>query len=234
MKYSGSLVKAEREKIFELFLNKHKLKFSQIEKDLKIRSNMVSYHLECMVKDALLKKSGEYYELTKEAEKYIPIFSNITGKELAATPALLVAIVHKDRVLLLKRDKRPYKGYWGIIGGKLRFDQDVEAGSVKLALEKTGLKTSFSSLNSVMHESVMDEGTLKHSFLSLFTVVRAKDVNIAKPDTKWVKVKDLAKEDIIPSDLWLLKKKLRSKTSMVRCIMHEKEGRITGFDIKSK
>ena len=63
MKYTGSLVKKEREEIFRLFLERTKLKFSEIERLTGIRSNMVSYHIEKMQKEdkkllgELLKKT---------------------------------------------------------------------------------------------------------------------------------------------------------------------------------
>ena len=97
MKYSGSLVKEERARIFKLFLNNQKLKFSEIEKETGIRSNMVSYHIEKMQEENLLEKRGEYYYLTKNAEKYIPIFSNIVGEELSPLPVILVALVNKNK-----------------------------------------------------------------------------------------------------------------------------------------
>ena len=68
-------MKKEREEIFRLFLNCDRLKFSDIEKALKIRSNMVSYHIEQMQKEKLLEKKGEYYFLTAGADKYSDIFS---------------------------------------------------------------------------------------------------------------------------------------------------------------
>ena len=56
MKYSSGLAKKEREEIFKLFTENRRLKFSEIEKNIKIRSNMVSYHLEQMQKEGLLQR----------------------------------------------------------------------------------------------------------------------------------------------------------------------------------
>src|SRR3989344_7547332 len=102
MKYAGSLVSKEREEIFKLFLDKFKLKFNEIEKAIKIRSNRLAYHINKMQKEGLIEKQNQYYLLTKDAEKYIPIFSNIIGKELGPTPIILVALINKDKILLIK------------------------------------------------------------------------------------------------------------------------------------
>ena len=111
MRYSGSLVKKEREEIFRMFLGDNKLKFNEIEKKLEIRSNMVSYHLDKMQEEGLLEKKGMYYYLTKEAERYLPILPHITGEGMSPLPVVLVAVIKDERILLIKRKRRPYKGY---------------------------------------------------------------------------------------------------------------------------
>ena len=244
MKYTGSLVKSEREKIFELFRDCDRLKFNEIEKSLKIRSNMVSYHIEQMQKEGLLEKRAEYYHLTPYAEKYIPIFSHITGKELSPLPVVLVAIMDGNKILLLYRNIRPYKGYWSLIGGKMLLEEDMEESSLRLVKEKTGLDCKFVSMNSIIHERVTSKSVVKHGFLLFFTKVSvpksfSKGRTIKESshgELKWFNVKDILKNNIqknniIPSDLWLMKNKLDSKAEIKNVIMDETEGKITTFSI---
>ncbi|MCK5321177.1 NUDIX domain-containing protein, partial [Candidatus Pacearchaeota archaeon] len=165
MKYTGSLVKKEREQIFKLFLKSFKLKFNEIEKETGIRSNMVSYHLEIMQKEGLLEKRKGYYLLTKNAERYMPIFSNLIGKELSALPVILIALINKNKILLMKRIRRPYKNYWSLIGGKMLLEEDFETASLRLVKEKTNLDCEYASLNSVLHERVQENKIVKHSFI---------------------------------------------------------------------
>src|SRR3989344_4548198 len=98
MRYTGGLAKKEREDIFKLFLDKHKLKFSEIEKKLQLRSNMIAYHIEQMQRDGLLHKQGDSYALTREGEKFIPLFSHVTGMELGPVPVILIAVVRRDKI----------------------------------------------------------------------------------------------------------------------------------------
>ena len=103
--------KEERKKIFELFIKNDSLRFSEIGTALGIRSNMVAYHLEQMIKDQVLEKDGDdYYRLTKKAEEMLPFFAQMTGKEVGALPVVIAAIVKDDKICLLKRKKRPYMG----------------------------------------------------------------------------------------------------------------------------
>ena len=165
------LNKKEREAIFKLFLNKNKIKFTEIERSLNIKSNKLAYHLNKLQKEGLLEKKRDYYNLTKNAEKYIPIFSNITGENLSPLAVILVAVVNKDKILLIKRNNRPYKNHWCLIGGKMQFGESFKQSSLRLVNEKSGIDSKFISINSVLHETVKSEDKVKHDFILFFTKV---------------------------------------------------------------
>jgi len=227
-----TLSKKERSEIFKLFLKNHKLKFNEIEKSLKIRSNMVSYHLTSMVKDGLLVKKGEYYYLTSHAEKYIPIFSDIFGMDVGPIPVVLIAVICHKKILLVKRNKRPYKDYWSMIGGKILLHENLREASIRKVKEKTGLDSEFISLNNIMHERVEGDGDVKHSFILMFTKIHVDDVKFkesAAGELKWFDIAsiDKHKDTIIPSDYWLIKHSLNKKMLIPQLYMHENEGIIT-------
>ena len=71
---SKILEKKERAAIFKQFLDCYKLKFNEIEKATKISSNTLAYHLNALIKENILEKKNDFYILTKNAEKYIPLF----------------------------------------------------------------------------------------------------------------------------------------------------------------
>jgi ADP-ribose pyrophosphatase YjhB (NUDIX family) len=235
MKYSGSLVKEEREKIFSLFLTKEKLKFNDIEKSLDIRSNMVSYHLTQMVKGKIIKKKNEFYELTELGEKYLPIFSHVTGREIGPVPVVLVAIVKGNRFLLLKRNNRPYKGYWSMVGGKMKLEESFDDASMRLVKEKTGLDSEFVSLNAIMHERVLGE-EVKHSFILFFIKVKIKGsskCSKCSTEMKWFLEKQIEKNKTIPSDYWLIKHKSGKKLNVVLAKMDDDNGALKNFKVRN-
>ncbi|MBS3168514.1 NUDIX domain-containing protein [Candidatus Woesearchaeota archaeon] len=228
-----ALIKKEREQIFRLFLDNDKLKFNEIEKFLGIRSNMVSYHLEKMLQECLLEKKGDYYVLTKNAEKYIPVFSNITGESMSPLAVVLVAVVNKDKILLIKRNNRPYKDYWGLIGGKILFGENFERASERLTSIRSKLDCSFVSVNSVLHEHVKNGDEIIHDFMLFFTKVRSKGLNFVDGKygkLKWFNIKDISKVKIIPSDKWLIVNKLNSKVKIKEGFMKESNGRLSRFN----
>ncbi len=234
MKYSGGLAKKEREQIFKLFLDKVSLKFNEIEKAIKIRSNMIAYHLEKMIAEDILVKDGEHYCLTKTAEKYIPIVTHLTGEKMSPLPVMLVAVVNKNQILLIKRNKRPYQGYWSMIGGKINLEESFEEASKRIVQEKTGIIAEFASINSVLHERVVDETAVKHSFIHFFTKMASKEIKFKiseRGELKWFKISSVEKEKIIPSDLWLIKNKLNSKIAVKSALMTDTHGELSSFKI---
>lgn len=232
MKYSGGLIKKEREQIFKLFLQYDKLKFNEIEKALGIRSNMVSYHLEKMQEEDLVEKKGFYYYLTNKAERYLPIIPHVIGKELSPLPVVLVALVNNDKLLLIKRNIRPYKGYWSLIGGKMLHEESFKGASKRLIRNKAGINARFESINSVFYEHVESDDIIKHSFILFLTKMKTKEEKFKESEygrLKWLKISEVDKEKIIPSDLWLIKNKLNSKIDVKSAHMIENQGELESF-----
>ncbi|OYT32418.1 hypothetical protein B6U93_01960, partial [Candidatus Woesearchaeota archaeon ex4484_78] len=174
MKSNTLLAKKEREDIFKLFIKKKMLKFNEIEKNLKLRSNKLSYHLDMMVKDNILEKDNEYYKLTKKAEQMLPFFAHLTGKETGPLTVIVAAIKNKERICLLKRVKRPYQGYWGMIGGKLRMNESIKDCALRETKEETGLDCEFNGVKGVLHERVKDNGDVKHAFVIFLCELESK------------------------------------------------------------
>jgi len=183
-----------------------------------------------MVKEGLLIKKGEYYLLTEHAEKYIPLFSDIFGMDVSPLPIVLVAVVDKNSrnsILLIRRNKRPYKDYWSMIGGKLLLHEDIQEAAIRQVKEKTGLDSEFISVNNVLHERVEGAGIVKHSFVLMFVKLTVKDIKFKETragELKWFDVDKLESDKIIPSDYWLIKHSLNKKINIPRLYMHENEG----------
>jgi ADP-ribose pyrophosphatase YjhB (NUDIX family) len=230
----ASLGKEEREKVFQMFLKNRKLKFSEIEKGVGIRSNHLSYHLEQMQKDGIVRKEGQTYTLTENAEQLLPFFNQMTGKEVGVLPVVLVAIKHKGKICLLKREKRPYKGYWGLIGGKLKLHESIPEAALREAKEETGLECEFEGINAVVHERVNEEGIMKHAFLFVLTTVKPKSDKLWESEegkVAWFDPKKLDKNTIIPSDLWMIQNHLL-KSSLPHIVLEQKGEKLTGFRVE--
>ncbi|MBW2970061.1 NUDIX domain-containing protein [Candidatus Woesearchaeota archaeon] len=223
-------------KILELFTKNKRLRFSDIEKATQTKSNTLAYHLENLTKQGILKKEDDHYILTNNAETMIPMLAQITGKEKGVLPVVLMAILDKDKILLLKRNKRPYKGYWGIPGGKLRLHESVTECAIREAQEETGLKCNFSHIASVIHERVEENKEYKHAFLFLLAVLKPETTTIKESEEgklEWFPIDNLQPDRIIPSDYNMIKEHITKKTEVTNVIMEEKEEKLIKF-LKTK
>ncbi len=222
-----------REKIFSLFTKNKQLKFSDIEKATGMRSNHLNYYLETMINQGLIVKVGEFYELTKEAESIIPVMAHLTGKEQGSLPIVVVAILDKNKICLLKREKRPYKDFWGLIGGKLKLHESIEECALRETREETGLDCKFDRMCSVLHERIREE-EVKHSFVIFLCKVFAKNDKIEKSEEGELEWFDLDKlpKNIIPSDKMMIQELLECNFCFKEILVNEKDGKFTRMDVK--
>jgi len=183
-------------KILNLFLYNHKLKFSEIEKSLKIRSNKLSYHLKNLIKKKILIKKQDYYELAEDFEYIIPYIS----KKEAILPVVLIKIGDNKKCFLYQRDKRPYKSLLSLPGGRILIGESIAKTTKRIMYEKFSIKAELKKINSISIEHVKKKDKIIHSFLLILVQAAAKDqiklINIIKNKRK-----------IIPSDYKLIKSK---------------------------
>jgi ADP-ribose pyrophosphatase YjhB (NUDIX family) len=227
------ILNKEREEIFSLFIKEHRLRFSEIEKSIKIRSNHLNYHIKKMIDEGMLKKDGEYYSLTTEAEKIIPFFSHIIGKEKGCLPVVVIAVINNDKICLLKRKNRPYQGYWGMIGGKLKYDESIEESALREAKEEAGLDCKFERVISVLHERLIEDKIIKNSLVIFFCKLITNDLKIVaglEGEIKWYPINNLPK-DIIPSDKLMINELMDSNLSFKEVIMEEKNKKLVKIEV---
>lgn len=226
--------KKERENIITLFTKHRTLSFSQIERGTTLRSNHLVYFLKQLQEEGVLEKDGMDYKLTLSGQRFLPAISHLTGKETPPLAVVVSAIVDGKKILLLQREKRPFQGYWGMIGGKLQHGETIIDAAIREAKEETGLDVIFDSFHGLCHEHVKESGVTKHSFLLFLCKMRPVGGTI-KTGTEgrvaWFDIKTLAKEKIIPSDLWMIQNMLPKKAPLIYSLMDDK-GESYSFESK--
>ena len=96
-------------------IHKPKATFTELlsnEKD----SNKFSYHLTTLESKGFIKKIDGSYSLSDEGKKESAFIEGDTGKK-AVFPTFNHALIIKDggKMLVQKRLKEPFYGYWGLI-----------------------------------------------------------------------------------------------------------------------
>jgi ADP-ribose pyrophosphatase YjhB (NUDIX family)/predicted transcriptional regulator len=223
----GGLSNNKRKRIFEVFLKNQNLRFNELEKEVGIRSNELAYYLEQLKKEGIIEKQGEYYKLTKNAKKTIPFFPIMMGERTGQLAIVMVAVLKDDKILLVERDKEPFKGYWALIGGKISVNESIEQASLRHVKKEFGLDVNFDCVNSVTQVRLREEVEIKYGFVKILTSVITKNENIPKSKKlKWFDLKDIDKIKIIPSDLWDIKNSLKKRVDIANLLMEEKQGKL--------
>lgn len=185
-------------KVIEPFLYNYKLKFNELQKATKLRSNKLSYYLKRLVKEGTLEKRKESYILSEESVPEIPFIS----KKQSLLSAVLVLIQREGKVFLIEREKRPFKGKLSLPGGRILAGESIKEAAERIS-KKFGAKAKFRYVNSVSLEHVKKKGEAIHSFLLiLVTATTDEDLDFVDPD----KVRN-----IISSDYWLIKNRSEDK-----------------------
>ena len=163
----------------------------------------------------------------------LPFFAHLSGKETGVLPVVLAAIIKDNKICLLKRNKRPYKGYWGLIGGKMKVGESIKETALREAKEETGLELEFDSIREVMLEHLRENSQIKHSFVFFLTKLKAVNDKLMHTDEgelRWFDLDDLHGEKIVDSDQWMIKNVLKRNIKIPEISMEEKDGKL--FDFK--
>src|SRR3989344_6668596 len=191
------------ERVIGVFLYNKKLKFNEIEKLTKIRSNKLTYYLKELTKKGILEKDKEYYKLTEASESLIPYLSS----KKSPLPIILIHIGDNKKAFLIKREKRPFKDLLGLPGGRLLVNESIPKAVSRIMKEKYNISAKLKQINSISLEHVKKNKTTIHSFLLILISATTKDkiqlTNIGENKNK-----------IISSDYKLIKNNQNSKVEI--------------------
>jgi len=143
-------------------------------------------------------------------------------KEKNPLAVVLIALFNKNKILLAKRKREPYKGFYGILGGRQTFGMLTNDIVKKEVLEETGFSVKDNSIETrgLYSEILLDKkGSSRDHFI--FRVCKA-DIDskitdeLEKTDIEKFKWFDLPlseeiKSKIIPTDLIMLEHVLSDK-----------------------
>jgi len=181
--------------IVSLFLTNNKLKFNQIEKLLKIRSNKLDYHLKKLINKKIIEKNNNFYKLTETSEYLIPYMS----EKNAVLPVILILIGDKQKAFLYKREKRPYKNKLSLPGGRILLGESIKGCVKRIMKEKHNLNANLEKINSILIEHIKKKNKIINSFLLIFTTAKLKEkINLTDIEKN--------RRNIIKSDYDLIKK----------------------------
>ena len=158
-------------KILGLFTKVNKLRFKDIEKGIKERSNKIAYHLKLLTKKGILKKDNSFYSLSDEAEYLIPYISD----KKSSLPVILIQIGDKNKIFLYKRKKRPYLNLYGLPGGRLIIGESINEAAKRIMGTKFNINIVPKEIKSISLEHVKKNKKIIHSFILILVTAKAKE-----------------------------------------------------------
>jgi len=158
-------------KILRVFTLNENLKFNEIEKLVGERSNKLAYYLNLLVKKGILEKNNENYKLSETAENLIPYFSEKTSP----LPIILIRIGDNKKCFLYPREKRPFKNFLSLPGGRLLVGEEIKEAVKRIMKEKYNINAKLSRIISVSHEFVRRNKKNMHSFILILVEATLKD-----------------------------------------------------------
>lgn len=180
------------EEILNLFAYDSNLTFTEIKNKLKIRSNLLSYWLNQLLKKQIIQRNNNSYSLTESSEYLIPYLS----KNKSILPVILIQIGNSS-CFLHKRIKRPYKGLLSLPGGRILLGESLKSASERIMKNKFNIEIKETKLKSISLEHIKKKNKIIHTFILILVTSKSKSP---------IYLTDINKNKrlIIPSDYHLI------------------------------
>jgi ADP-ribose pyrophosphatase YjhB (NUDIX family)/predicted transcriptional regulator len=137
----------------ELLFHKS-MHFADLQKPTDLTSDHFNFHITKLIELGLVEKiaKGEY-RLTAKGEEFANKMDTDTH-EFERQPKISVLLrvertnaAGETEYLLQQRLKQPFYGFWGMMGGKVRWGDSFEETAARELLEETGLRGDFEFLS---------------------------------------------------------------------------------------
>lgn len=122
--------------------------FAELQKNTKLTSDHFNFHLKKLLETGYVEKNDNQYSLTVQGKEYANRLDT-DENEIERQPKVSVVLVVERQIgdrrefLCQQRLKQPYYGFWGRLGGKVRWGESFEEAAQRELLEETGLTAEF-------------------------------------------------------------------------------------------
>ncbi|MFA7707394.1 MAG: NUDIX domain-containing protein [Candidatus Pacearchaeota archaeon] len=140
---------------------------------------------------------------------------------------LCITNKEKNKFLLIHRIKPPYLGYWGMLGGKVEKDEEINVAAKRELKEESGLIKEGEFLGKC-HERVFEKDNTVYEFDIYFYCFVVDETNIdlsfdsKEGELRWFKLEEFKVEKIIPSDPLMIDLFLNKKVQTAESIVEKK------------
>lgn len=106
--------------------------------------------------------------------------------------AVDIVIVKEGKILLVKREKEPFKDKWVLPGGFVEINEDVISAAKREAKEETGLDVELIGLIGVYSDPKRDKRhTVSIAYIAIPLTEEIKPQNGETKEVKWFDIEDI-------------------------------------------
>ncbi len=122
--------------------------FAQLQKGTNLTSDHFNFHIKKLVERGYVTKNGDQYALAPAGKEYANRLDT-DENEIERQPKVSVVLIverqngERREFLCQQRLKQPYYGFWGRLGGKVRWGESFEEAAERELLEETGMTATF-------------------------------------------------------------------------------------------
>lgn len=123
--------------------------FAELQKSTGLSSDHFNFHVKKLRDEGYIDKTDDGYRLTKMGKEYanrLDTDDNVIEKQPKVSIVITLERENDDgerEFLYQQRLKNPYFGFWGRLGGKMRWGESVIEAANRELQEETGLEAKF-------------------------------------------------------------------------------------------
>ncbi len=123
--------------------------FADIQRATNLTSDHFNFHIKRLVQQRYVQKDDKAYRLTGKGKEYANRMDT-DENEIEKQPKVSIVVTleranaaGEREFLYQRRLKNPYYGFWGRLGGKMRWGETVIQAAERELLEETGMTAEF-------------------------------------------------------------------------------------------
>lgn len=123
--------------------------FADLQKTTGMTSDHATFHIKKLVGEGYVTKDDTQYKLSRQGKEYANRMDT-DENEIEKQPKVSIVVTLERQseagereFLYQQRLKNPYYGFWGRLGGKMRWGETIIEAAERELLEETGLTADF-------------------------------------------------------------------------------------------